>query len=88
MPNKLSVAESRVLESIQGAAFDVPGVLPTARGLSHWGEHALGWMGSAAAGAGGAPRRGPPGTDHDQDRSASQSTHSLLSTADQGDTAT
>ena len=42
MPNKLSVAESRVLESIQGAAFDVPGVIPTARGLSHWGEHALG----------------------------------------------
>jgi len=53
MPNKLSVAESRVLESIQGAAFDVPGVIPTARGLSHWGEHALGWMGSAAVGAGG-----------------------------------
>ena len=57
MPNKLSVAESRVLESIQGAAFDVPGVLPTARGLSHWGEHALGWMGSAAVGAGGGQGR-------------------------------
>ena len=57
MPNKLSVAESRVLESIQGAAFDVPGVLPTARGLSHWGEHALGWMGSAAVGAGIDKRR-------------------------------
>ncbi|APT93404.1 membrane protein [Corynebacterium phocae] len=49
MPSKLSVAESRILESIQDAAFDVPGVLPTARGLSHFGEHALGWMGSAAA---------------------------------------
>ena len=57
MPNKLSVAESRVLECIQGAAFDVPGVLPTARGLSHWGEHALGWMGSAAVGAGVDKRR-------------------------------
>ncbi len=57
MPNKLSVAESRVLECIQGAAFDVPGVLPTARGLSHWGEHALGWMGSAAVGAGIDKRR-------------------------------
>ena len=56
MPNKLSVAESRVLESIQNAAFDVPGVLPTARGL-HWGEHALGWMGSAAVGAGIDKRR-------------------------------
>ena len=51
MPNKLSIAESRVLESIQNAAFDVPGVVPTARGLSHLGEHALGWMGSAALGA-------------------------------------
>ena len=57
MPNKLSVAESRVLEFIQGAAFDVPGVRPTARGLSHWGEHALGWMGSAAVGAGIDKRR-------------------------------
>lgn len=57
MPNKLSVAESRVLECIQGAAFDAPGVLPTARGLSHWGEHALGWMGSAAVGAGIDKRR-------------------------------
>ena len=51
MPNKLSIAESRVLESIQNAAFDVPGVLPAARGLSHLGEHALGWLGSAALGA-------------------------------------
>ena len=51
MPNKLSIAESRVLESIQNAAFDVPGVVPTARGLSHLGEHALGWLGSAALGA-------------------------------------
>ena len=57
MPNKLSVAESRVLECIQGAAVEVPGVLPTARGLSHWGEHALGWMGSAAVGAGIVKRR-------------------------------
>lgn len=44
MPNKLSVAESHVLEKIQDAAFDAPGVLPTARGLSHFGEHALGWL--------------------------------------------
>ena len=51
MPNKLSIAESRVLESIQNAAFDVPGVVPSARGLSHLGEHALGWLGSAALGA-------------------------------------
>ena len=48
MPSKLSVAESHVLESIQNAAFDVPGVVPAARGLSHLGEHALGWMGTSA----------------------------------------
>lgn len=36
----------------------------------------------------GPPKTSGPRTDHDQDRSASQSTHRLLSTADQGDTAT
>ena len=51
MPNKLSVAESRVLEKIQDAAFDAPGVLPTARGLSHFGEHALGWLALSGLGA-------------------------------------
>ncbi len=52
MPNKLSVAESHVLRAIQSAAFDVPGVVPAARGLSHFGEHALGWMGLSAGLAG------------------------------------
>ncbi|MGV0362102.1 phosphatase PAP2 family protein [Corynebacterium minutissimum] len=52
MPSKLSVAESHVLEKIQDAAFDAPGVLPTARALSHFGEHALGWMALSAVGAG------------------------------------
>lgn len=51
MPSKLSVAESHVLEKIQDVAFDAPGVLPTARGLSHFGEHALGWMALSALGA-------------------------------------
>ena len=49
--DRLNHAESRILESIQSVAFDAPGVVPTARGLSHFGEHALGWMGLAAAGA-------------------------------------
>ncbi|MDN6130432.1 phosphatase PAP2 family protein [Corynebacterium sp.] len=49
-PNKLSTAESHILESIQNVAFDTPGVLPTARGLSHMGEHALGWMVLSALG--------------------------------------
>ncbi|WP_295804673.1 phosphatase PAP2 family protein [uncultured Corynebacterium sp.] len=52
MPSKLSVAESHVLEKIQDVAFDAPGVLPTARALSHFGEHALGWMALSAVGAG------------------------------------
>lgn len=48
-PGAISVAESHILEAIQNAVFDVPGVVPTARGLSHFGEHALGWMGTSAA---------------------------------------
>lgn len=48
--DKLSTAESRILENIQNVAFDAPGVLATARGLSHMGEHALGWMGLSALG--------------------------------------
>lgn len=51
MPNKLSVAESHVLEKIQDVAFEAPGVLPTARGLSHFGEHALGWLALSGLGA-------------------------------------
>ena len=51
MPSKLSVAESHLLEKIQDVAFDAPGILPAARGLSHFGEHALGWMALSALGA-------------------------------------
>ncbi|MCG7276678.1 phosphatase PAP2 family protein [Corynebacterium singulare] len=51
MPSKLSVAESHILEKIQDVAFDAPGILPAARGLSHFGEHALGWMTLSALGA-------------------------------------
>ena len=51
MLNKLSQAESRVLERIQSVAFDARGVLSTARGLSHFGEHAAGWIASAGVGA-------------------------------------
>jgi len=46
-PNQLSRAESRVLQRIQAVAFDAPGVLSAARGLSHFGEHAAGWGGGA-----------------------------------------
>lgn len=43
--------EADVLVALQSAAADRPGVLPAARALSAFGEHALGWMGLAAAGA-------------------------------------
>lgn len=36
--------ESRVLVALQDVLFDTPGVLPTALGMSHFGEHALGWF--------------------------------------------
>ncbi|MCX6469110.1 MAG: phosphatase PAP2 family protein [Corynebacteriales bacterium] len=42
--------EDAILVGIQSALADRPGVLPIARGMSHVGEHALGWM--AAAGIG------------------------------------
>ncbi|WP_238599280.1 phosphatase PAP2 family protein [Corynebacterium heidelbergense] len=44
------MGETRVLLGIQRALADRPGVLPTARLMSHFGEHALGWMGTAALG--------------------------------------
>ncbi|WPF66023.1 MULTISPECIES: phosphatase PAP2 family protein [unclassified Corynebacterium] len=51
-------SEADILVAVQKVAADRPGVLPAARGLSAFGEHALGWMGIAAAGAGvDAPRR-------------------------------
>lgn len=52
------LGEYRVLVALQRAIADIPGVLPTARGLSHFGEHALGWLGLSGVGAlFDAPRR-------------------------------
>lgn len=47
----MSSKEVDVLRAVQATLYEAPGVLPTARGLSHFGEHALGWMGISAAGA-------------------------------------
>ncbi|MGB3304302.1 MAG: phosphatase PAP2 family protein [Gordonia sp. (in: high G+C Gram-positive bacteria)] len=47
-----------MLVGIQDAIADRPGVLPAARGLSHFGEHSLGWLALAGAGAYSAHRRG------------------------------
>lgn len=42
--------EVRILEAVQGA-IATPPVISAARGMSHFGEHALGWVAIAAAGA-------------------------------------
>ncbi|KAB1504341.1 phosphatase PAP2 family protein [Corynebacterium sp. 320] len=48
------LGESQILVAIQRAISTTPelrvGTLAVARGMSHFGEHALGWMGLAAAG--------------------------------------
>lgn len=49
--------EVAALIAVQGALGEVPGVLPAARGLSHVGEHSLGWLAISAVGWGLAVRR-------------------------------
>ncbi|WP_026918500.1 phosphatase PAP2 family protein [Gordonia shandongensis] len=53
-----AVGEDAILVAVQDALADRPGVLSTARGLSHVGEHSLGWLVLAGAGALAAHRRG------------------------------
>ena len=43
--------EDAVLVAVRSALAQRPGVLPAARGLSHFGEHSLGWLALAALGA-------------------------------------
>lgn len=43
--------EVEILLDVQKAIAHRPGVLPAARGLSHFGEHTIGWMALAALGA-------------------------------------
>ncbi len=52
MPSKPTTAEERLLIEIQNRLYEVPGILPTARAMSFFGEHSLGWLGLAAVGAG------------------------------------
>lgn len=49
--------EEAALVIVQSALAGRPGVLPAARGLSHFGEHSLGWLAVSAAGALAQPRR-------------------------------
>lgn len=49
--------EVAALVAVQSALTGRPGVLTVARGLSHFGEHSIGWVAVALAGAALAPRR-------------------------------
>ncbi len=49
--------EEAALVAVQSALAGRPGVLATARALSHFGEHSLGWLAVAALGAWLQPRR-------------------------------
>ncbi|MGZ4576075.1 MAG: phosphatase PAP2 family protein [Mycobacteriaceae bacterium] len=47
----VATRELRTLSAVQAALAARPGVLAAARGLSHFGEHALGWVAIAGVGA-------------------------------------
>lgn len=49
--------ENAVLVAVQSALTGRPGVLTTARAMSHFGEHSLGWLAVSALGALAQPRR-------------------------------
>jgi membrane-associated phospholipid phosphatase len=49
--------EVAALVAVQSALDGHPGVLTAARGLSHFGEHSIGWLAVALIGAAVSPRR-------------------------------
>lgn len=49
--------EVAALVAVQSALTDRPGVLTAARGLSHFGEHSIGWLAVAVVGAVLRPKR-------------------------------
>ena len=48
---QLRSAEVKILNAVQGTVGSSPAVISAARGMSHFGEHALGWMAIGALGA-------------------------------------
>ncbi|AYF76564.1 phosphatase PAP2 family protein [Nocardia yunnanensis] len=46
-----SPAEVKIINLVQGTLGQHPNVVKAARGMSHFGEHSLGWLGIAAVGA-------------------------------------
>jgi membrane-associated phospholipid phosphatase len=51
VPEPSLSAEVKIINAVQGTIGRSPQVVRAARGLSHLGEHALGWMAIGAAGA-------------------------------------
>lgn len=49
--------EVAAMVAVQSALADRPGVLTTARGMSHFGEHSIGWLAVSLLGAILVPRR-------------------------------
>ncbi|TCN52211.1 PAP2 superfamily protein [Rhodococcus sp. SMB37] len=49
--------EVRVLQTVQGTVGTLPGATSVARGMSHFGEHALGWITIGAVGVLVDPKR-------------------------------
>lgn len=49
--------EVRMLHAVQGTVGALPGATSVARGMSHFGEHALGWIAIGAVGALADPKR-------------------------------
>ena len=56
-PAARPTGEDAALVAVQSAFAGRPGVLPLARGMSHFGEHSIGWLAVAGLGALLAPRR-------------------------------
>jgi len=57
LPAETPRGEVAALVAVQSALTDRPGVLPVARGLSHFGEHGIGWVAVSLLGAVLMPRR-------------------------------
>lgn len=51
MAERAPRGEVAVMVAVQSALVDRPGMLATARGLSHFGEHCIGWLILALLGA-------------------------------------
>ena len=56
-PAPRPTGEDAALVAVQSAFAGRPGVLPVARGMSHFGEHSIGWLAVAGLGALLAPGR-------------------------------